>query len=67
MAATVGLGFAPDPEDPLDVLAFILCPATAFAPAGDAAELAAVRELLRPIKDEAVRRWADLAARRRRS
>lgn len=60
-------GFAPDPECAVDVLAFVLCPAKAFAPHGDEEELAAVRELMLPVKTEAIRRWAQVAAARRRS
>lgn len=47
----------PDPRSALDVLAFVLCPLEAFAPAGDADELAAVEELIQPAKIEAVVRW----------
>ncbi len=50
----------PDPTRALDVLAFILTPAAAFAPSGDDEELAAVAELLGSAKAEAVRRWQDL-------
>jgi hypothetical protein len=48
---------SPDPRSALDVLAFVLCPIEAFAPAGDPEELAAVEELIQPAKVEAVRRW----------
>ncbi len=58
---------SPNPESALDVLAFVLCPARAFAPAGDARELKAVREMMRPMKAEACRRFARLASARRRS
>jgi len=47
----------PDPRSAVDVLAFVLCPIEAFAPAGDADELAAVEELIQPAKIEAVLRW----------
>jgi hypothetical protein len=47
----------PDPRSAVDVLAFVLCPIEAFAPAGDADELAAVEKLIQPAKMEAVRRW----------
>ena len=67
MPSTFDCGFAPDPEDPVDVLAFVLCPARVFAPAGDAGELEAIDELMLPVKEEAVRRWAEEAARRGRS
>jgi hypothetical protein len=60
-------GFSPDPESALDVLAFVLCPAEAFAPAGDADELAEVRELMRPMKAEAARRCLRAVSARRRS
>ncbi|HTJ43471.1 MAG TPA: hypothetical protein VL463_15310 [Kofleriaceae bacterium] len=52
----------PNPASALDVLAFILTPAAAFAPTGDDEELAAVAELLGSAKEEAVRRWQDLRA-----
>lgn len=52
--------FAPNPGSALDVLAFILTPAAAFAPTGDDEEVAAVAELLGNAKAEAVRRWQDL-------
>lgn len=60
-------GFAPDPESALDVLAFVFCPAAAFAPTGDDEERAAVAELMLPAKEEAIRRWATAAARKKRS
>ncbi len=47
----------PDPRSARDVLAFVLCPTEAFAPAGDEDELAAVEQLIQPAKIEAVRRW----------
>ena len=46
-----------DPGSAIDVLAFLLCPLEAFAPAGDADELAAIEELIQPAKIEAVMRW----------
>jgi hypothetical protein len=60
-------GLSPDPESAIDVLAFVLCPARAFAPAGSERELAAVREMMRPMKAEACRRFARIASARRRS
>jgi hypothetical protein len=66
MAKSFGLGM-PDPEDAVDVLAFVFCPPAAFAPGGDDDELRAVQAILAPMKEEAVRRWAALAAERRRS
>jgi hypothetical protein len=60
-------GLTPDPENAVDVLAFVLCPARAFAPTGSARELRAVRELMRPMKAEACRRFARIASARRRS
>jgi hypothetical protein len=50
--------FAPDPENAADVLAFVLCPASAFAPQADDEEVEAVRQVMLPVKTEAVRRWA---------
>jgi hypothetical protein len=52
--------FTPDPRNPLDVLAFVLTPAEAFADGGDADELAAVAELLDSAKSEAIKRWYSL-------
>jgi hypothetical protein len=57
----------PDPRSPRDVLAFVLCPIEAFAPTGDADELAAVEELIGPAKIEAVRRWYQTATAAARS
>jgi hypothetical protein len=56
------LAFRPDPEKALDVLAFVLCPAEAFAPDGDECELDEIRTIMRPVKAEAIRRWAQAAA-----
>ena len=52
--------FSPDPRNALDVLAFILTPAEAFADGGSADELAAVEELLDSAKTEAIKRWYSL-------
>lgn len=52
--------FSPNPGRALDVLAFVLTPARAFAPTGDDEEQAAVEALLDSAKAEAVRRWSDL-------
>ncbi len=52
--------YSPDPQSAVDVLAFVLTPAGAFAAGGDAEELAAVEELLGEAKTEAIRRWFDL-------
>lgn len=54
-------GFEPDPSDALDVLAFVLCPSTVFAPSGSDAERAAIAEMLGPAKEEAIRRWQEAA------
>lgn len=54
--------FQPDPTSARDVLAFVLTPATAFAPSGDPDELAAVAALLDRAKQEAIRRWHSLQA-----
>jgi hypothetical protein len=53
--------YSPDPRSARDVLAFVLTPIEAFAPAGDADELEAVAALLGSAKLEAVRRWYDLS------
>lgn len=57
MSSVYSSGLAPDPNDALDVLAFVLCPLRVFAPTGEAAEMQAVAELIGPAKAEAVRRW----------
>ena len=49
--------YEPDPDDALDVLAFVLCPVRAFAPTGDADELEAAELMIAPAKAEAVKRW----------
>ena len=54
--------FSPNPASSIDVLAFVLCPAQAFAPDGDDHELAEVREAMLPVKTAAVRRWRQLYA-----
>lgn len=54
-------GFEPDPKSALDVLAFVLCPATVFAPTGSESERAAIAEMLGPAKEEAIRRWQEAA------
>jgi hypothetical protein len=53
--------YSPDPHSARDVLAFVLTPVAAFAPAGDPEELEAVAALLGSAKLEAVRRWYDLS------
>jgi hypothetical protein len=64
---TMDTGFRPDPEDAASVLAFVLCPARVFAPHGDDAELAAVNELMLPVKTEAARQCLSAVAKKRRS
>jgi hypothetical protein len=56
--------FTPDPKRALDVLAFILTPAEAFA--SDPDELEAVAELLGAAKSEAIERWQSLQSDERR-
>ena len=46
------------------MLAFVFCPVGVFVPGADPGELAAVRDLLLPIKTEAVRRWVETRAAR---
>lgn len=64
---TFDSGFAPDPEDAVDTLAFVLCPSRAFAPGGDAEEWEAIGELMKPVKAEAIRKWSRAVAARNRS
>lgn len=59
MGAVYSSGFQPDPNDAVDVLAFVLCPLEAFAPGADQDEIAAVAEMIGPAKEEAVRRWQE--------
>ena len=67
MIASEAEGVLPDPEDAVDVLAFVLCPAGVFAPECEASELADLRELLLPIKQAAIDRWQAAARKRRES
>lgn len=57
MACIYTSDYEPNPFDALDVLAFVLCPITVFAPGGDEDDLAAARDLIGPAKEEAVERW----------
>jgi hypothetical protein len=59
--------FQPDPRSALDVLAFVLTPAAAFARPDDPDELAAVAEMLDSAKKQAVERWYELRGAARRS
>jgi len=65
MGEVYSSGFSPDPNSATDVLAFVLCPLTAFAPDGDGDELEAVADLIGPIKEEAITRFLDLHRKRR--
>lgn len=60
-------GFRPNPDSAAEVLAFVLCPLAAFAPQADAAELAEVAECLRPMREEAIRKFCARFAQRRQS
>ena len=57
MGQVYSSGFSPDPSNARDVLAFVFCPLSAFAPGGDEDEMEAVAELIGPAKKEAVLRW----------
>jgi hypothetical protein len=50
--------YQPNPHSALDVLAFVLTPAGAFA--ADPSELEAVTEILSAAKSEAIARWRSL-------
>ena len=50
--------YQPNPHSALDVLAFVLTPAGAFA--ADPSELEAVAEILSAAKSEAIARWRSL-------
>ena len=56
--------YTPDPTRALDVLAFVLTPAEAFA--SDPEELEMVAELLGAAKAEAIERWQNLQSDARR-
>lgn len=59
MSSVFSSGFNPDPTDPVDVLAFVLCPVALFAPGASEAEIEAVTELMAPAKAEAIQRWVE--------
>jgi len=65
MSALFSSHLAPDPHDARDVLAFVLCPLSAFAPGGGPDEIAAVAEMIAPAKQEAIRRWQEARRARR--
>lgn len=57
----------PDPDSAMDVLAFVLCPAQAFAGQGDLDEMELVHELIGSMKAEAIHRWWEKKQRLRRN
>lgn len=57
--------YQPNPCNALDVLAFVLTPAGAFASGPD--ELEAVALILEAAKSEAIERWQSLRSQARRS
>ena len=57
--------YQPDPRSALDVLAFVLTPACAFASHPD--EVEAIEELLGAAKCEAIERWQSLHSERQRN
>lgn len=57
--------YQPNPQSALDVLAFVLTPAGAFA--DDPDELEAVAEVLEAAKCEAIERWQSLRSESRRN
>ena len=67
MSEVYSSGFSPNPDSAVDVLAFVFCPLSAFAPAGDEEELAAVADLIGPVKEEAIQRWMEGDKARRRN
>jgi len=60
-------GVTPDPESAVDVLAFVLCPVSVFAPDCDADELDSLREIMVPLKRAAIERWQEAARQRHKS
>jgi hypothetical protein len=67
MSEVYSSGISPNPDSAVDVLAFVFCPLTAFAPAGDEEELAAVAEMIGPVKEEAIQRWIESDKARKRN
>jgi hypothetical protein len=67
MTAVYKAEYEPNPTDARDVLAFVLCPLSVFAPDGDEEELEAVAEMIGPAKEEAVRRWQEADKARKRN
>ncbi len=67
MGEVYSSGYSPDPDSARDVLAFVLCPLTAFAPDGDGEELEAVADMIGPIKEEAIARFFKGDRQRRRN
>lgn len=65
MSALFSSRFQPDPHSARDVLAFVLCPLSVFAPGADEDEIAAVAEMIAPAKREAIRRWQEARRARR--
>jgi hypothetical protein len=57
--------YQPNPRSAIDVLAFVLTPAQAFASCPD--ELEIVAEILGAAKSEAIERWQSLHSESRRS
>ena len=53
-------GIEPDPHDVHDVLAFVLCPVSAFVERGASECTSAVMEVLGPAKAAAVRVWLEV-------
>lgn len=47
--------FEPDPNNAVDVLAFVLCPERAFVEGGDEDDLSEVRRIICPAKAQALR------------
>jgi hypothetical protein len=60
MSAVYNGNFEPDPGDAREVLAFVLCPLSVFAPTGTPEEIEAVGDMLAPAKEEAIRRWQEV-------
>ena len=67
MSEVYSSGISPNPDSAVDVLAFVLCPLSAFAPAGDEEELAAVAEVMGPVKEQAIQRFIEADKARKRN
>ncbi len=57
MSCVYSSGFEPNCSDPIDVLAFVLCPLEVFAPSGSTDEIEAIAAVIGPAQEQAVLKW----------